>query len=843
MLDSISLNRSLIINFNPDNVFCVSPDNVISENDRDFFYVIPIELNSLLAENITHFSLSFQSNESFKNRFKNDNIFNLTSNNNFSKFESNQDLSNNIKNTNIQNILLNYKQKNVQNINNSYRKFEFKDLRGKYNINNSFDKNTFFLTLSRSFSNTITDRHQEKLRITFYKENNVVDYTDFVYLNFVDRRNQNLVENVNFFYENIFSDQSINLRFDNSDVPKIILSNIPLNILQNYVSENNTIQHIPKRFKITLKYKEFECFTSLFDRPNEDHDAVSNWLEINNSGNQQIFNEATNEITLTSQNFHTIYTIPGMTSSGNVNSFKQLIDNLVFDANFNKNQNNFIIDIKIEIGNEYSVTDPLTIDNIQYKLNRSQLSSLSLRYISNFKRRKLKNPLINSNNLTFGFESLIEGNTNPDIIKLFFTCGNLNDQDLKFLDLVKIEKIEIVEEADLNADGFNSNDIVLADITNYLYSNSSLQEVDKINITENTIKNLFENSDVISFWISKIAQRVNTSLRNQRIDVRNDKNKIKITFKCNIKNNNFGADNNYDKFYYYTSFDNSSSSSIQTNANNLISSISETNIIFSRNIQLGEVLTSPSINENNNHFYKYSNIFLVNLNEFKQLALRYSYFLEEGNNSEGDHISFLKNCVAKISVGANLQKELNHSSNAFSVFNNKNFFLDDFFDFSTVNDNFLRVRDTILNQIINIGNENTGFSDNISNESFLRIIFSLKIKILPIPKRIIQYRHCSVNNDQKELFRSNSNCGDHAGSQNVVTKSEQIATNFDILNYLFDNTSTPMTSIGSLNIIKAQIFGKDENTEKNADDYANNIYTRNLNLFNGFFISRSTQSL
>lgn len=182
-------------------------------------------------------------------------------------------------------------------------------------------------------------------------------------------------------------------------------------------------------------------------------------------------------------------------------------------------------------------------------------------------------------------------------------------------------------------------------------------------------------------------------------------------------------------------------------------SIENVNKLFKRNLNVSKVELNRLINDQNNSILSYSDISLNNFDNFSDIAYSLGYI----ENDQSDVKSFLENCLIKIEAQTRL--------NRLSLVTNRTsyFFFKEVFDTSTYNSGMISIRqDYIDNYVLtddyfelnclkidklnqNIFKFFTSHDEEnafkfLVKENDVVVDSSLTIKILPLPKILIEYR-------------------------------------------------------------------------------------------------------
>jgi len=359
--------------------------------------------------------------------------------------------------------------------------------------------------------------------------------------------------------------------------------------------------------------------------------------------------------------------------------------------------------------------------NFTVELNYNINLNLENREISNKTKKDKRSKTITK---TFNFK---------DTDRFIRNINSVNQQDIvsnilkNFKQDFKIKSLTNSIESIFEINSFHSflieNTIIEKILVNneevdFIYRSSSFNLENKESYKGKNLSSFLLGQKIKKFWIRK----------------KNRKNKIDIFLK--LFNNNLKISSNiiYDKEDYESLIENA-------------------NIVFKDNLKIPNIRFKIGLNRQNRSLFDMNNIFLEDIDSFRDIAFSFGYHLE-GNVNVQD---FFDNCIVKIENKTEIPI-LDFDNNKINYF-----FFNSLFDTNNIDNNIIRVKNNqILSRINtddsymlastekNISNKNIiEFFTNqnietsyrkLLNEKDLLLQSKVKISILPFPKIMSQFR-------------------------------------------------------------------------------------------------------
>jgi len=771
------LNRNAGLDFDKNSILYVtSSDTPTREDEEEFYFVLPIFIgNTELLNDITHAELICQNNEKFKENFSS--IFDLNNTPNYKKFN---DSSNKIKQAIgkdlRKNTFLNYQKSSESSTFNNIFTTRFsinnKDRYDSVILNNNLDisitQSTFYIVLSKAFSSRILSDELNKIRITLLNNRNIVDYTDvFFSIDFSKIVKENRVANAALFYEDSFRRSLEPIIVFENDISDTAPNNTQpsLKIKNQFpgVFEQDDFDLLGlSRFEVVFNYDDrYEIIYSNSVKElleyNPNYTSFTGTISIDSSNNTSFENSSVNE----NKNF----------------IFAMFIDfislrrekNISVTFLFYNDENNLVFDEEKFV---YSV--PVTSRTINGLSNNNSFLS---RFTNEAKRSLFGQSISDDSDAIFRVFPEIANQISGFNTQQSFKLDYLNVEDSQSSNIFSFDKSDITKLIKIKKIEIESNNINNRIITNEvqkIYLSEIFNPSNQIQFEQKSLFELSREEDSFTFWFDKNSLERNLNLIS--LSTSRSSKKLRITFSFNILLNEF-------EFFIRSNDDIIESSSFLSYGYN--SSFNTLNQKFQQNLRI-DVLNQEDDSLN------FSNISLVDTEDFESLSTKYGYFTASENTSP-DVENFLKNCIINIDIfcGDNRNKS-----------NLK--FIKDVFDFSNIENNFISVKENM--KILFVPDST---SLNID-------FFKLEIKILPIPFNILRSYNIPFN--ETSIY----------GVKNVIlnfdntsfSETDKAIIRRDFYNFLFENTSNSQ-SFEIINNIKKSIIDKEELNSNNYLNYFN----------------------
>jgi len=668
------LNNNLIKNFDKNKIKCIIPNEFLL---NDFYFIIPIEINNLIVDEITHVEINCQSKDTFSRNFSN--ILVSSNTNNFKTLARSN--LNTIISKDQADVISRYRTRNIEANTSNIKKIAFnKNLKERYdillNVDNENNEDQYYVVLDSSYSQYIKNERLNNIRLSFFKEGNLIDYTEnFLQVNFSQIfANQKIISAEEFYrsrINNALTPSGISVEGSSIVVNNNFINSIDESIYESLerISSGNCI------LEVKLKYAD------------ENNNEILRTADVNlpdsNSfrlitkriftGNLNIPAVQINSTDVRDNNKYFIYRMF-------IDLFDLNISTIAVEYNFF----NIANDDRVNIFNQ-AFTYNIDISNTFFnslKENRTFITRL-LKFIKAtiFPIERTLGPpgLVNRDRDHQSFKVIPTRDFNSNLIqcRLNFS-SNQNSFEANINKILKIIKIKKISIPTTRYRPTIDTDKIITDI----YFDKQLTNQNKINFLS---KSLFElgNENNFLFWFDlRFNERVNSI--NSVI-----KSVVRIDFEMQIGGRSF------DSFF-------------KISANEITGITSEF---------ISDPLKINSLNQkfsNNLEFINYTfqngfeNILLTKIEDFDSLASFYNY--KFGENETTDTQEFLKNCIVRIEFENQREDAPNF----------KDYSLVDFFNFDDVQNNILSIKSSIL---------------TILNDDFFKETSSLNItfRIIPLP--------------------------------------------------------------------------------------------------------------
>ena len=275
-------------------------------------------------------------------------------------------------------------------------------------------------------------------------------------------------------------------------------------------------------------------------------------------------------------------------------------------------------------------------------------------------------------------------------------------------------------------------------------------------------------------------------------------------------------------------------------------SIENTNKIFNRNLNISKVELNRPVNDQKSSILLYKNITLDNFDSFNDIAYSLGYVAD----NQADIRSFLENCLVKIETQTTI-KRLDFVTNK-----TKYFFFRELFDTSTYNSGIIEIRQAYINNYIHTDdyfelnnlkvdslNENIFrfFTTNDEENAFkflirekdVNVSSRLVVKVLPLPKVLIEYRG-------KGLDNTLGNPIDNVLYSDITDVDDIVRKRLSRELVMFFYTGNTNFNWDRFNALKAIFFDEDKTSDVlNYSSFFDNLIDVNVNN-NNVFTSKTT---